>query len=99
MLGVTTMIRPANSPAQPDPVSRLPMTTISAAATAIAITDGMRRATGLEPSATQRVATSSLPMELSRAIPHQPSTSMAAAAMAGGTQAAAVAAHPVVRAL
>ena len=47
------MIRPANSPAQPDPVSRLPMITISAAATAIAITDGMRKTTGLEPSATQ----------------------------------------------
>src|SRR5204863_3026673 len=46
----------------------------------------------------QRVATSSLPMELSRAIPHHPRTSMAAAATAGGTQAAAVAAHPVVRA-
>ena len=29
------------------------MITISTAATAIAITDGMRRTTGLEPSATQ----------------------------------------------
>ena len=53
MLGVSAMIRPANSPAQPDPVSRRPMITISTAATAIAITDGMRRITGLEPSATQ----------------------------------------------
>jgi len=53
MLGVAVMIRPANSPAQPDPVSRLPMITISTAATVIAITDGTRRSAGLEPSATQ----------------------------------------------
>ena len=53
MVGVSAMIRPANSPAQPDPVSRRPMITISATATAMAITDGMRMTAGLVPSTIQ----------------------------------------------
>ncbi len=53
MLGVSAKIRPANSPAHPDPVSRRPMITIRAAATAMAITEGMRITTGLVPTAIQ----------------------------------------------
>ena len=48
------MTRPANRPAQPEPVSRLVRTATSATATVIAATDGIRSTAGLLPTATQK---------------------------------------------
>jgi hypothetical protein len=47
------MIRPANSAAQPDPVSRRARITISTAAPVMLMTEGMRSTAGLLPSTTQ----------------------------------------------
>jgi hypothetical protein len=53
MAGVRAMISPANSPAQPDPVSRRPTIAVIATAAAMAMTEGMRMTAGLVPTATQ----------------------------------------------
>ena len=48
------MIRPANSPAQADPVSRRATITTSPAATVMKTTEGMRMIVGVEPTAIQQ---------------------------------------------
>jgi len=53
MTGVNAMIRPANSAAQPEPVSRRARIAVSATAATIASTEGIRSTVGLEPTATQ----------------------------------------------
>jgi hypothetical protein len=47
------MIRPASSPAQPDPVSRRARTTIMAPAATMPITEGTRMTAGLVPTTIQ----------------------------------------------
>ncbi len=46
---MNAVTRPANSPAQPEPVSWRPMMATRATAAAMAITEGTRRAVGLPP--------------------------------------------------
>ncbi len=53
MVGVSAMISPANSAAQPDPVSCRARMAISPAATTMLSTDGMRMTAGLVPTAIQ----------------------------------------------
>ena len=57
MTGVSAMIRPENNATQPEPVRRLARTTVSATATIMASTEGIRSTVGLLPTATQTCMT------------------------------------------
>ncbi len=57
MTGVSAMTRPENNATQPEPVSRLARIAVSATATIMASTEGIRSTVGLVPTATQTCIT------------------------------------------